>query len=328
MQMSLTNMEVYNEQIRLRTIELLGQNLQVFNAASRGTIVLDMATFTGDYSRESFYNALSGAQRRVDRYAANGAASSTALSESEMVAVKIAGGFGPVLFEPSQLTYLQSNPEEAINVIAQGFADALLADKLNTAVGATVAAIENQAALVNDVSALTSGAGALTQSVLNGSHAKFGDMSGMLRVDVMTGAAHHKLVEKGLDNGERLFESTNVTVQSILGKIFVVSDIPALLEAGTPNKTKVLSLVDRAIIVDNASDIITNLETTNGNQRIETTWQADYTFGVKLKGYAWDTTNGGASPTDAELFTGTNWDLVMADVKHTAGTLAIADIDQ
>lgn len=326
--MALANMQVYDEQIRLRTIELLGQDTQKFNAASGGTIVLDMSRWSGNYTRESFYNSLASAQRRVDRFAANASAGSTALSESEVVGVKVAGGFGPVVFEPSQLTWLASSPEEAINVIAQGFADALLADQLNTVVGCAVAAIENIPALVNDVSALTAGAGALTQSVLNGSHAKFSDRSMMLRADIMTGTAYHKLIEKGLENGERLFESSNVTVQSILGKIFVVSDIPALTETGTPNKTKVLSLVAGGAVVDNASDIVTNLDTANGNNRIETTWQADYSFGVRLKGYAWDVANGGASPDDAALFTGTNWDNVMGDVKHTAGTLAIADIDQ
>lgn len=323
----LSNMQVYDTLIRERTIELLGQNLNVFNE-SQGAIRLDMNVWMGNYTRASFYNSIASAQRRVDRFAANGAAASTALSESEHVGVKVAGGFGPVVFEPSQLTWLASSPEEAINVIAQGFADALLADQLNTSVLATVAAIENQAALVNDVSALTAGAGALTQSVLNGSHAKFGDQSAMLAVDVMTGAAYHKLIEKGLENGERLFMSSNVTVQSILGKTFVVSDIPALTETGTPNKTKVLSLVAGAVVVDNASDIITNLDPANGKTRIETTWQADYSFGVKLKGYAWDIANGGPSPDDADLGTGSNWDLVMGDVKHTAGTLAIADIDQ
>ena len=321
-------MQVYDEQIRLRTIELLGQDLEKFNGASGGTIVLDMRRWTGNYSKQSFYNSIATAQRRTDRYATNAAVGSTALSESEVVGVKVAGGFGPVIFEPSQLTWLSSSPEEAINVISQGFADALLADQLNTIVGCAIAAIENIPALVNDVSALTAGAGALTQTVLNGSHAKFGDMSSMLQADVMTGAAFHKLIEKGLENGERLFISSNVTVQSILGKLFVVSDIPALTVAGTPNKTKVLSLVASGAIVDNASDIITNIDTPNGKERLETTWQADYSFGTRLKGYAWDIANGGASPTDAELFTGSNWDNVMGDVKHTAGTLAIADIDQ
>jgi hypothetical protein len=326
--MSLSNMVVYDTEIRTATIELLGQKLEAFNAASGGAIVLDANAWRGDYSRASFFQQLAGAQRRVDRYAANGAQAATDLSESEMIGVKVAGGFGPILFEPSQLTWLNESPESAIPVIAEGFADALLADQLNTAVGSGVAAVENVAALVNDVSALTAGAGALQQTVLNGSHAKFGDMSGMLVTDIMTGAAYHKLIEKGLANGERLFESMNVTVQSILGKLIVVSDIPALAVAGTPNKTKVLSVVSQGIVVDNSSDIVTNLDTSNGKLRIETTWQADYSFGVKLKGYAWDVTNGGKSPSDANLFTGTNWDQVVADVKHTLGTLAIADSDQ
>lgn len=326
--MALANMQVYDEQIRLRTIELLGQDLEKFNAASGGTIVLDMNRWMGNYTRASFYDSLASAQRRVNRDDANSSQASTALSESEFVGVKVAGGFGPVVFEPSQLTWLSAEPIEAINVIAQGFADALLADQLNTAVGCAVAAIENVAALVNDVSALTAGAGALTQTVLNGSHAKFGDRSGMLVADVMTGASYHKLLEKGLQNGERLFESSNVRVQSILGKLFVVSDIPALFVAGTPNKVKVLSLVAGGVIVDNASDILTNMDTTNGQRRIETTWQADYSFGVKLKGYAWNIAGGGSSPDDATLFTGANWDVKVSDNKHTAGTLAIADIDQ
>ena len=324
-------MVIYDEQIRLRTIELIGQDLQKFNVASGNTIILSAEGFTGDFSKSSFAATLANAQRRVNRGAANTTQSSTSYNEKETVGVKVAGGFGPVLFEPAQLTYLLSNPEEAINNIAQGFADALLADQLNTGVGCAVAAIENQAGLVNDVSALTAGAGALTQSALNGSHAKFGDMSRMLRADIMTGAAYHKLLEKGLQNGEELFNSGSVQIQSILGKIFVVSDIPSLFEVaagGEPNKTKVLSLVDRGIIIDNTSDILTNLDTNNGKTRIETTWQADYTFGAKLKGYAWDIANGGSSPDDAALFTGSNWDSVMASPKHTAGTLAIADLDQ
>lgn len=52
-------------------------------------------------------------------------------------------------------------------------------------------------------------------------------------------------------------------------------------------------------MIENASDIITNVETTNGKERIETSFQVDYTFSVGLKGYSWDESNGGKSPTDA-----------------------------
>jgi hypothetical protein len=321
--MALTNMQVYNDEIVGNTIELLGQRIDMFNAASGGSILLNAATFRGDFSKESFFNQIASAQRRVDRYAANTTQTSTALTQGEMVGVKVAGGFGPVIFEPAQMTYLQQNPGAAITAIASGFADALLADQLNTAVGCAVAAVEGQAALVSDVS----GSAGVTQGGLNNSHRKFGDMSSILSADIMTGDVYHRLVAEAITNGNRLFLSTNVQVVDILGKLVVISDIPALYEAGTPNKDKVLSVTSGGIIVDNSSDIVSNMETTNGNKRIETTWQSDYTFGVKLKGYAWDVANGGASPTDAELFTGTNWDKAVTDNKHTLGTLLIGSAD-
>lgn len=321
--MALADMKVYNDDIVGTTIELLGQKTDQFNAASGGAIVLSTAAWRGDFSRESFFNQIASAKRRVDRYAAIATQAATALTQGEHVGVKVAGGFGPVLFEPAQMTWLNEDPASAIRAISEGFSDALLADQLNTAVGSAVAAVSGQAALVNDVSAT----GGLTLNVLNNSHAKFGDQSQLLVTDVMTGAAWHKLIDKALTNSSQLFESSNVMVVDILGKRYVISDIPALYEAGTPNKSKVLSVVANGIIVDNASDIISNVDTSNGNTRIQTTWQADYTFGLKLKGYSWDVANGGKSPLDAELFTATNWDKAVAENKHTLGTLAIADAD-
>lgn len=321
--MALSNMQVYNDEIVGTTIELLGQKTDLFNANSGGAIVLSSAGFRGDFSRESFFNQIASAMRRVDRYAANSAQAATALTQGELVGVKVAGGFGPVIFEPSQMTYLEEDPASAIRAISEGFSDALLADQLNTAISAAVAAVSGNAALVTDVSA----SAGLTQSLLNNSHAKFGDQSQLLVTDVMTGAAYHKLIGEAITNSGQLFQAGNVTVVSILGKRIIVTDSPSLYLAGTPNKSYVLSLAASGIIVDNTSDIIANMSTDNGKQRIETTWQSDYTFGLKLKGYSWDMVNGGKSPTNAEIATAANWDKAVAENKHTLGTLAIADAD-
>ena len=45
-----------------------------------------------------------------------------------------------------------------------------------------------------------------------------------------------------------------------------------------------------------------------------------------MKGYAWDTSTGGKTPTDAELIASGNWDKVATSIKHTAGVLALANI--
>ena len=162
---------------------------------------------------------------------------------------------------------------------------------------------------------------------MNSAHAKFGDNSAAIVASVMNGTTAHGLVGDNLTNSERLFQSQGVLVIDILGKAVVVTDAPALYESGSPNKSKDLGLVSSGAVVSGASDVVTNVETTNGKERIETSFQADYSFAVGLKGYTWDESNGGKSPTDAELATGSNWDKVATDIKHTAGVIAVGDAD-
>ena len=318
--MSLSQMQVFNEYIMPATIETLAQLVEKFNQASAGTIRLTTEGFDGDFLQESFFAAIHSAQRRVDRYASQSSASATDLTQLKHSSVKVAGGFGPIRFEPSQLTWLNKPTTEGIEVASE----ALMSDQLNTAIAALVAAIENQASATNDVS----GSAGVSYAAQNDAHAKFGDHSGLIAASVMTGAVSHKLIGQNLANATRLFEAQNVNVVDILGKVSVVTDAPALYEAGTPNKQKILGLVEGAAVVHDGGDVISNIETSNGQTRIETTMQVDYTFGLGLKGYTWDEANGGKSPTDAELATGSNWDKVATDIKHTAGVITVGDAAQ
>ena len=324
--MALSDMKVFNEYLKQTTIETLAQDVEKFNAASAGAIRLTTQGIDGDFLQESFWAGLHGAQRRVDRYAANGAQSATALSQKQYDAVKVAGGFGPILWEPSQLSWIQKSPEEALEVISRNLSEAIVADQLNTVIAALVAAISNQAAATNDVSA-TAG---VTYAAINAAHAKFGDASGRLVAQVMNGVTFHDLIGKNLTNAQQLFRAGDVTIVDILGKAVIVTDSPALYSAAVadpaaPAKQRVLSLADGAGMVMDGSDLITNIETSNGKGRIETTFQADYSFGLALRGYTWDTANGGKSPTDAELGTGSNWELVANSVKASAGVITIGD---
>jgi len=319
--MSLSQMQVFNQYIMPATLETLDQLLEAFNAASNGAIVLSPEGFTGDFLQESFFQALGAAQRRVDRYAANGAAPITDLTELKNTSVKVAGGFGPIRYEPSQMTWLERPTVQGVEVASRAFAEVLLKDQLNTAIAALVAAITAQAAAVNDVSA-TAG---ITQAGLNNAHAKFGDASQSIVAQIMQGTTWHKLVGQAIGNSTNLFVAGNVRVVDILGKVSVVTDAPALMQTGTPNKEIILGLVSGAALVHDNRDIISNVQTVNGKERIETTIQTDYTFGLGLKGYTWDTTNGGKSPSNAALATGTNWDKTAASIKDTAGVALIGD---
>lgn len=311
----------FNKYVAPAIIETLEQQVAKFNEASRGAILLTTQGFDGDFLQESFFASLHSAQRRVDRYSANSAVSATDLSQLKHTSVKVAGGFGPIRFEPAQLTWLQKPTAEGIEVMSRNFAEVVMADQLNTGIAAAIAAIENVAAATNDVSATLG----MDYVAINGAHAKFGDSSSRIVANVMNGTTYHKLVEKNIQNNGQLFKLDNIQIVDILGKVAVVTDAPALYEAGTPNKIKVLGLVAGGVMIHDGSDIVTNIDTRNGNGRIESTMQSDYSFGVGLKGYTWDEANGGKSPSDAALATGTNWDQVATDLKATAGVIAIAD---
>ncbi|MBX5852259.1 hypothetical protein ISE07_26305 [Pseudomonas aeruginosa] len=323
--MALSDMEVFNTYFMPATVETLSQMVERFNAASGGAILLTTDGFDGDFLQTSFYAGLAGARRRVNRYGSNDAVTPVDLTQLKHNTVKVAGGFGPVRYEPSQMTWLRKPTAEGVEVASRYFAESLLQDQLNTAVAALVAAISNQgAATTVDVS----GAKKVDYIAVNDSHALFGDHSSQLIAQVMDGAQFHTFIGQNLTNAQQLFQSNGVRVVDILGRLIVVTDAPALYtpavsDPAAPAKRRVLSLTQGAATVHDARDLISNIETSNGKERIETTLQIDYSFGVGLRGYAWDVANGGASPDDAALSTGANWDKVATSVKHTAGVLAV-----
>ena len=319
--MALSNMKVFNEQLQTATIETVAQMVDAFNGASGGAITLTNQGFDGDYRYENFWQGIHSAQRRVDRYAVNSDGSSTALAQLQEIGVKVAGGFGPILWEPGQITWVQKSPAEAVEVISRNLAEAIVKDQLNTAIQAAVVALETGTTNTT----YDAGTSVLSYRHINRAHALFGDASQMLICDVMDGTSFHDLIDFNLANSTTLFEAGNVRIVNILGRRIVVTDAPALREtpSTTTNDAKILSLVAGGVTVYDGSDLITNIETTNGKLRIETTFQADYTFGVALKGYQWDTGNGGKSPDATDLATGSNWDKIATSYKHTAGVLTM-----
>ncbi len=316
--MAQSDMAAVNTIIQKATIETVAQEVDKFNAASNGAIVLSVDGFAGDFYKQNSFASLAAAQRRVDRYAANGTVTPTALAQITETSVKIAGGFGPVILEPSQMTYIMEDPVAAIEEISKQASTLIIQDQLNSAIAGAVAAIGNNGVTVTNTIATN-----ITQVGLNGAHALFGDRSQALIAQVMSGAAYHSLIGEALTNTAYLFSAGDVRVIDILGKPVIVTDAPALTESA--NIGFVLSLVASGLVVNNTADFISNISTTNGNERIESTFQADYTFGLGVKGYTWDEVNGGKSPTDAEIATGTNWDQVATSDKDTAGVLVKFD---
>ncbi len=314
----LTDMKVFNSQLQTAIIQKLTQKADLFSQASGLTLTNE--AMMGDFKEEAIWNNVSQALRDVDSYAAQASVAAIGLSQDQLNSVKTMKAFGPILWEPNQLTWIGKNEGEALSVISESLSMAVMEDQVNKLIGVLVAAISNVAAATHDVSALAGDLGAVTQPTLNATHSLYGDASQNLTTQIMTGATSHKLLGQALQNGTQLFTSGTIRVIDILGKRTVITDSPALT-AGT-NKERVLVLSANAAVLASNNDFRSSIVETTGKTRLETNYQAEYTENVSVKGYSWDATV--KSPIKAELETGTNWDLVLP-LKSSAGVLLIGD---
>ena len=323
--MALSNLAVYSEYAYQSMTEVLRQQVDLFNAATGGAITLRSAAHQGDYSDVAFFGSISGLVRRRNAYGSSAVAGKT-MAHIVDTMVKVAAGTPPVSLDPGQFKWIQMNPEVAGAALGQQLAIATMADMLNVALGASYAALSGVSAVVHDATGLTAPEDTMSFSNLNRGQAKFGDMSSQITAWVMHSKSMFDLYSKNITNSGSLFTYGNINVlRDPFGKLLIMTDSPALFldEAGGVGVDyyAALGLVPGAIIVDQNNDFDFNEESKNGSDNITRTYQAEWSYNVGVKGFAWDKTSGGKSPTDAALVIATNWDRYATSHKDLAGVI-------
>lgn len=318
-----TDFVVYPEQFFGGVIETLEQNSDGFNAAAQNTIRLVPSMKQGHYENESFMKALTSLVTRRDTTSV-AAATDTALTQGEMVRVKLNRKIGPVAQTLDAFRKISLDPQEMSFILGQQTGKAIALDYLNTALNGLDAALSGVGAVNYDASGNngTNGRATLDHTNLVRGMAKFGDASNKLVAWVMHSKPFFDMMENTL--ADKIFEVASVTVfrgsVATFGRPVIVTDSPSLITT-TSSETKyhTLGLVEDACRVEESeerqivSDIVTGLE--NLVMRV----QGEYAFNLGVKGFAWDTTNGAANPTDAAIGTASNWDKVVQDNKAIAG---------
>lgn len=293
--------------------ETTDQDVKKFNEASGGTIVLFNKPFSGDFDIKTAFQAIGGLVRRRNAHG-SGTVQAVQLKEMLDVAVKVAAGTAPTEWQAQQYNWTLRNPELAAITLGEQLAKARLADMLNTGIAAGVAAISGNAAMVHDGSSAPP-----NFNVLNSGAAKMGDRSSSMKSWILHSTTMHNLYGNALTNANQLFAYDGVNVlRDPMGRVFVVTDAPALFASGT---YQTLGLVENAIVVNDNNDFNAVLENKTGDENIKSVYQAEWSFGVAVKGYAWDMAVGGKSPTDAAIATPTNWKKNATSNKDTAGVL-------
>lgn len=321
--MALSNMAVFSEFVYSTMTEILDQQVQLFNTASRGAIALQSAAHVGDYSDLAFWQKIQGLVRRRNAYAGdNDTLTAKNMDQIVDTMVKVAAGSEPILINQNDLTWIQRNPQESGAVYGRQLAVDAMGDMLNTGLMGFVAATSGESEVVTDAGAPTEKA---TFLKLNQAAALFGDRAENIVCWIMHSTTVFQLYANALGNVERLFVFGTVNVrQDGFGRTFIISDSPSLRvppSTGVDEKYYVPGLVPGAVNVHQNNDFNQNVDTRNEYENIRRTIQSEWTYQLGVRGYSWDKTNGGPSPADAALGSSANWDRYATSHKDLAGVM-------
>lgn len=312
----ITNMKVYEDQVAGGFIERLAQNIKVFNGASAGTIVLRDEDKTGDFAREAFWKLVSGMSRRDDTSTA--AQDPKILTQDEDITVKLKAKFDEFAMTEDSFYSAGRSPDEFVYYLGVQMADQMIQYQLNRTIAALSAALSG----VEEVNLDASGDGSsnkLDPMNLNNVLAKFGDKQGRIAAWVMAGAGVNALAGAMMGTGVN-YNDSGISVYNggapSLGKPVIAIDVDTLAPEG---KFVTLGLVKDAAICFQSEPVRSIFERKGGLDNIVITGQGESAFNLGVKGFKWDTQNGGRNPNDASLTTSSNWDKVMASHKDLAG---------
>ena len=317
----LNNVVVFNKWVYTTVNELIAQQIDLFNAATNGALILRNANNTGDFSDSTFWQDIAGMVRRRDPYSdANVTAIDLQMILDTMV--KVAGGTPPINIPPVMFAWINQNPELGAANIAKQLAPKMMQDMLNTAVAALSAAMRQEGTNVADISGGSGDAAKFTPAATNAGRAKMGDRQNAIVAWVVHSKVMYDYYGNAITNANQLYvyDTINVT-RDPFGTVFVVSDIPALAIAGP--KYVALGLVPGAAIVERNDDFMQNIETSNGGENIRRNYQAEWSYNLGLKGFTWDKANGGKAPNNAALALGTNWDKNVTSNKDLPGVVVV-----
>ena len=325
--MSFSDMHLFNEQVQTVATETVADNVQLFNHASAGALVLGNQTHLGDYLEEASYQLISNVTSPRDVYA-EADAEDTVLDQLLDRSVKIDRRIGPIAWTTEQFRRQNKSEEEAGIIIGEQAAKGMLKDYLNAAIrGLRTALSLSKGEETTSFTSEVDDSSPVLELLVNGA-SLLGDRSSALVAWVMHSRTYHALVKEAVTNTQQLFHIGDINVKEDgLGRRYIITDSPSLLavkeaedEATTIlTNTYTLGLVSGAVQVqtDELHSVTADI---TGRTNLKKRWQGEYSFTLGLKGYSWAKPEV-RSPDDDALSNAENWKQMASSIKDTAGII-------
>lgn len=309
---------IYDEQVQAGMYEGVSQSLNIFNAASAGTIRLSSKSHKGNYAKEALFQMISNLISRRDPESTS-TVDYVKPTQAELIGVKTKGRIGPIKFTEDEIRAIEMSYDEFSFILGLQIGQAKAQDLVNMAIAAVEAALQGQSDL--NYSALSLSVKTLRTIYLSNAMAKMGDRGQTIAAWVMHSKQYYDLV--GDQIAEQLTGMSDRIVYggtpATLGRPVVISDDPALInDVASTDTYQVLGLVPGAVSVEESEQSMLAHNIVTGEHNLSHVLQGEYATTVKLKGMKWNTASG-AAPSNAALATPSNWVKVAASLKDLPG---------
>jgi hypothetical protein len=318
----LSDFKVYDELVHSGISETLQQNDE-FLRNNNGVIRVVAMEKQGEYEKESFFEAIS-ASSLVTRQDLTSVAAATdnALTQDENIRVKLHRRVGPIAQAHKAFKMQNASPEELSLVIGRQVGKAMSEEMLNRGLAAARAALVATTNVLNDITGAT--VKTVTHTTLLNTLRKFGDAHSRIKAWVMHSESFFDLGVQAIADQVGSVAEGVITIFNVPGiaRPIYVTDSASLIATGdTPDSYFVLGLAENAIQLVESEQAEVAVDRVTGLEQLVTRVQGEYAYNLGLKGYKWDTANGGANPADAAVATGSNWDQAATSDKDLAGVV-------
>jgi hypothetical protein len=320
-----SNMKVYQEYIPGRINELLTQQGNIFNEASRGAIALTTASHRGDYTYNSLFSNVSGLVTRRDTTSV-GSVSDTNLSQTEYITVKLNRKMIPIAMtrDAFRKAFGQYSEIEFADIVAEQAANAMQIEMCDSALLAIRAALKQQSTSYYTESSL----GSISTQTLVNTLAKMGDRADRVVCWVMHSKPFYDLLNNQISaniTGVSNFGIASATPVTLNRPVLVTDSASLKTQLNSPDVDNyfTLGLTAGAVNIENSESQEIVVQDVTGLENLVVRFQGEFAYNIGLRGFQWDVSNGGANPTSTNLALGTNWDTILTSVKDRGGVAAM-----
>lgn len=318
---------IFQKKIIGSTIQLVTENLDVFNQASRGTILIGSGEVIKENVEKMTVGLIDGLVQDRNEHATIGTAvEPTVLTRLLGGSINSAGRIGPVAIHSGTMRLIESNVNKAAAEVATIASEAMIQHYIKVAVGSVGAATTQHGMGFYDQDAYITGhAGEMYPHLEDFPLAAsvFGDQADVIKAWFMSGTQWAKFsAREAVKSAKLVFELGNMKVYSDgFGRAIVVSDAVTGALSGVKAGSAYPYYADSAVIglVPGAVQVTTTetkMAASNilGRENIENWWQGEFNYGVAVKGSRptaafRQATEGVKTPTLDDLRTVDNWEL-------------------